>query len=539
MAQEAPINIPLKAVFVGKKAFKEADTATQKLSKSAKTLGRNLGIAFSTTAIIAYSKASVKAFVADDNAARSLSMTLKNLGLDSGGAALGVNNFISQLEKSTGVLDDELRPAMDRLLRATGSVTDSQKLLGLALDISAGTGKNLTSVSQGLQKAYLGNNASLGRLGVGLSKAELTSSSFADIQTRLTTLFAGQASSAAESYAGQLDKLTVAGNNAKEVIGKGIVQALTESSNGFGDATDEIDRYSNSISNMILETGRFFRLATKLPSFFDMVKNPIGAFDDYFNEADKIEGQRRGYNNKKLFAGKGSGYSDTISPSSALAGAATRSKFAKEKATELKLLKDKNIQTLLEAKLKKDQATLDEAKKKFDLERIGIQTALANATDEETRARLLLMLAILDENAAGITKASNNLITVQDKTAASLQALANSSVLAAGNLIAASMQVRKAADNPYASISGQVGVVTTNAFATAGTNVGGGLDALFDQKMAALLTALANATAAANSTIKVEVKTDLPSIVTVVNDAVVENQLRGNRSTGAGSLAAV
>jgi hypothetical protein len=197
MAQEADLNIKAKATFTGKKAFKEAETATQKLSKSAKTLGRNLGIAFSTTAIIAYSKASVKAFVADDNAARSLSMTLKNLGLESGGAALGVNNFISELEKSTGVLDDELRPAMDRLLRATGSVTDSQKLLGLALDISAGTGKNLTQVSQGLQKAYLGNNASLGRLGVGLSKTELTSSSFLDIQARLTTLFAGQASSAA------------------------------------------------------------------------------------------------------------------------------------------------------------------------------------------------------------------------------------------------------------------------------------------------------------------------------------------------------
>jgi hypothetical protein len=539
MAQEADLNIKAKATFTGKKAFKEAETATQKLSKSAKTLGRNLGIAFSTTAIIAYSKASVKAFVADDNAARSLSMTLKNLGLESGGAALGVNNFISELEKSTGVLDDELRPAMDRLLRATGSVTDSQKLLGLALDISAGTGKNLTQVSQGLQKAYLGNNASLGRLGVGLSKTELTSSSFLDIQARLTTLFAGQASSAAESYAGQLNKLTVAGNNAKEVIGKGIVQALTESSNGFGDATDEIDRYSNSISNMILETGRFFRLAAKLPSFFDMVKNPIGAFDDYFNEADKIEGQRRGYNNKKLFAGKGSGYADTISPSSALAGAATRSKIAKEKAAELKLLKDKNTQTILENKLKKDQATLDDAKKKFDLERIGLEAALAKETDVEMRARIKLQLAILDENAAGVKKAGDNLTAVQDKAAASLKALGESSVLAAGNLIASAMQVRAATDNPFGSLASKVGVVTTNAFATAGTNVGNGPDALLDQKWAALLAAMQKAAEALTKGNTVTVVDNTSGLITVVQDAIVQNQMQGNRSTGAGSLVIV
>lgn len=535
----ANVIIDIASEFTGKKAFKQADTATQKLSKSAKTLGRNLGIAFSTTALIAYSKASVKAFVADDNAARSLSMTLKNLGLESGGAALGVNNFISELEKSTGVLDDELRPAMDRLLRATSSVTDSQKLLGLALDISAGTGKNLTSVSQGLQKAYLGNNASLGRLGVGLSKAELTSSSFEEIQTRLTVLFAGQASSAAESYAGQLDKLTVAGNNAKEVIGKGIVQALTEAGNGFNDGADEIERYSNNISNMIVETGRFFRLAAKLPSFFDMVKNPMGAFDEYYKEADKIDNQRRAYNNKQLFSGKGSGYADTISPSSALASAAARQKAAQERAKELRLLKDKNAQTLLENKLKKEQTIVDEAKEKFDLERIGIQAALAAATDEETKARLKLMLAILDENAAGVKKAGDNLAAIQDKAGEAIKALGQSSVLAAGNMIAAAMQMRTAADNPFASISGQVGVVTTNAFATAGTNVGNGPDALYDQRMAALLAALAAATALANKPTVVKVEDNTSGLVTIVHDAVVQNQMQGNRSTGAGSLVAV
>ena len=145
------------------KGFKQADTALGKLSRSAKTLGRSLGLAFGTAALVNFGKASVKAFVADDNAARSLGITLKNLGLETGNTSIYVNDLISRLEKQTSVLDDQLRPAMDKLLRATGSVSKATTLLNLALDISAGTGKDLTTVSQGLQKAYLGNNASLGR----------------------------------------------------------------------------------------------------------------------------------------------------------------------------------------------------------------------------------------------------------------------------------------------------------------------------------------------------------------------------------------
>jgi len=236
------ILISLAAEFTGKKAFKDADSATKKLTNNVKKLAGAVGLAYGTSAIIAYSKASVKAFVQDDNAARSLGVTLKNLGLETGNTSIYINDLISRMEKQTGVLDDELRPAMDRLLRATGSITKAQDLLGLALDISAGTGKDLTSVTQALQKAYLGNTASLSKLGVGLSKAELTASSFQAIQKKLTVLFAGQASSAAASYSGQLNKLTIASNNVKEAIGAGIVDAL-------GTLSDD-DTISNLTTNM-------------------------------------------------------------------------------------------------------------------------------------------------------------------------------------------------------------------------------------------------------------------------------------------------
>jgi len=251
------------------KGFKQADTAITKLNKGTKNLARNFGLALGTAAILSFGKASVKAFAEDDKAATALGTTLKNLNLAYGSNIGTVNGFISRLELQTGVLDDELRPAMDRLLRATGDVTKSQELLGLALDIAAGTGKSLTQVSQSLQKAYLGQNQALGRLGVGLSKAELTSSSFEEIQQRLSVLFAGQATAAADTYAGSLNRLAVAGNNAKETIGKGLVDALTVASNSTStdDLIKKIDAASASIANFLRETGKFIAITKSIFKF--------------------------------------------------------------------------------------------------------------------------------------------------------------------------------------------------------------------------------------------------------------------------------
>jgi hypothetical protein len=248
--------IDIAAQFTGKPAFKKADTAVDKLNKSTQNLGRTLTRTFGTAAVLAFGRASVKAFTEDDKAATSLGQTLKNLNLAYGSNIGTVNGFISRLEQQTGVLDDELRPAMDRLLRATGSVTESQQLLGLALDIAAGTGKTVTQVSQSLQKAYLGQTQALGRLGVGLTKVELASGSFEEIQQKLTTLFAGQASAAAETYAGQLDKLTIAANNAKETIGKGLVEAIIAATGGSTvSAIGNIQKLATGIGDTVKNVG--------------------------------------------------------------------------------------------------------------------------------------------------------------------------------------------------------------------------------------------------------------------------------------------
>jgi hypothetical protein len=129
---------------------------------------------------------------------------------------------------ATGVADDELRPALGRLVRSTGDITKAQDLLATALDISAATGKPVEAVANSLSKAYDGNTAALGKLGVGLSTAELKTMSFEQVQGRLTELFGGAAARNADTYAGQIARVQVAFDEAKETLGTALLPILDQ-----------------------------------------------------------------------------------------------------------------------------------------------------------------------------------------------------------------------------------------------------------------------------------------------------------------------
>lgn len=367
------VNINIAAEFKGKKAFKEATTSTDKLTKNVKGLAKSLLAVYSAQKILSFGKQSVKAFAEDDKAARALGQTLKNLGLAYGSNAGTVNGFISRLEMQTGVLDDELRPAMDRMLRATMDVTKSQELLSLALDISAGTGKSLTQVSQSLQKAYLGQTQALGRLGVGLTKAELTSSSFEEIQARLSTLFAGQATAAADTYAGSLAKLTVAGNNAKETIGKGLVDAFVTitNSSSVDDLVTKIDRAAQSIANFVRETGEFIKITKSLFDFKNM---------SLFAPSGGLFGDGKGFGNISMtVSSQDTQRADAIAKKNAAALARLTGVQA---ANQAKILKDKR----LAAAIDKANLALNKGQDLFDLDKIQIAAALTSQAEQLGKA---------------------------------------------------------------------------------------------------------------------------------------------------------
>jgi hypothetical protein len=379
----ADVRIDIAAQFVGKKAFKEAETSTDRLTKNVKGLAKGLLAVYSAQKVLSYAKASVKAFAEDDKAAKALGTTLKNLGLAYGSNIGTVNGFISRLEMQTGVLDDELRPAMDRLLRATGDVTKSQELLGLALDIAAGTGKSVTQVSQSLQKAYLGQTQALGRLGVGLTRAELSTSTFEQIQERLSVLFAGQASAAADTYAGSLAKLTVASNNAKETIGQGLVDALMTITNS--NTTDEfiakIDKAAQSIANFVRETGEFIKITKSIFDFKNL---------SFFAPSGGLFGDGKGFGNISMtVSSQDTQRADAIARKNATA----ITKLTKEQAAaQAKILKDKR----LGAAIDKANLALNKGNELFDMDKIQIAAALTNQAEQlgkATNAAQVLQIA--------------------------------------------------------------------------------------------------------------------------------------------------
>ena len=389
------VAINIAAEFTGKKAFKQADNATQKLTRSVKTLGGAIGVAFSARAIVAYSKASINAFAADDAAAKTLTKTLSNLGL--GFADLEIKTFISDLERQSGVLDDSLRPAYQKLVTTTGDYRRSQSLLQTALDLSAQSGVDLLTVSSDLGRAFVGNTRGLLKYNLGLNKTQLAAMSFEEVLLRITKISEGQAALAADTYAGKLNKLTVASENAKEVLGGALLDAIIKLGGGDVDkTTDKIDKLSSSLSRMI-------RLATGTS---DMSIGEILRGVDYkygFIPTDKVRAPR-----SKSPAGT------YMRNQAEIKAAAEAKRIAAEQAKTQKAL----------TKAQQDAFKLAKAKAVFDLQKIQIEAALKGKISAEDEIRLKLMKAIEEENLSNIDKYQKALEKAQEKSKELADALA-------------------------------------------------------------------------------------------------------------------
>ena len=170
----------------------------------------------------------VKAAIEDEAAQVKLAGALERATGATNKQIKATEEQILKLSLATGVSDNNLRPALSRLAVATGDVNKAQDLLTTALDISAQTGKPLEAVSNALGKAYEGNTAALGKLGIGLSSAELETMSFKDVQGKLTDLFGGAAAANAQTYEGRIARLRVAFDEAKEGIGAKLLPIIED-----------------------------------------------------------------------------------------------------------------------------------------------------------------------------------------------------------------------------------------------------------------------------------------------------------------------
>ena len=366
------------------KGLKKASKQVSLFEKQTKSLQATFLKTFSALALLNYSKKAIQAFAADEAAAKALETQLKNTGYAF--SAPGIENYIAGLQNLYGVLDDQLRPAFQQLLTATGSITKSQDALEVALNVSAATGRSLTEVSAALTRGFSGNTAGLSRLGAGISKATLKSGDMNKIMAELNDKFTGQAAARLDTYAGKMGLLKVASADAAETIGKGLLDAITAlgKNNSISDTAKQIDGLATAISNLIVGLGVLGSKLSDIGSSTGLTK--VLSFLYKGTPLDLLTRAGAGARtselpaNQQRSAGRISGQQFKL-----------EDKLNKAKALELSTLLKKNA---IENK------NVEELRKKFDLERIGLTAALNQATDEETKLRLKAQLAILDNNDA-------------------------------------------------------------------------------------------------------------------------------------------
>jgi len=207
------------------KKLKAANGDVEDSAGKLEKFGKVAGAAFLAAAAAAGAYAikigvdGVKAAIADEQSQIKLASALENATGATKAQIAATEDSIDKMARATGVADDKLRPALSRLALSTGDVSKAQELLSLALDISTQTGKPLEGVANALGKAYDGNTAALGKLGIGLSSAELKAMSFTDVQTKLSDLFGGAAAKNAATFQGRMDRLKVAFDEGVEAIG--------------------------------------------------------------------------------------------------------------------------------------------------------------------------------------------------------------------------------------------------------------------------------------------------------------------------------
>lgn len=417
------INIPIFSTFKNA-GFKAAERSMLGLNRGFQRLGITIAGALSVRQITRFGKAAVQAFTQDNKAASALAQTMNNLGMAFQSPA--IEDFIKRLSQTAAVADDVLRPALGDLLRATRNLGKSQEVLNLALDISAATGKDLRTVTTALSRAYLGNNASLGRLNAGLSKAFLATASFEEVQGKLEEMFAGSSQKAAATYAGQLEKLRIASEEAKEMIGQSLVQSieLLGQSQGIDKAQKKMEGFGRATSDVILG---FSVLAKNVTGGADGKKGIFGNFVELVGDLTRVNQLLA--DTRTLAAQARVELLEPVQRQSIRAieneSAASLKRWLKEQ-NALKKIRNEQERIAKASKAAREEAErrrkilekLTKAGEILDTERANIEAALKNKSlDENERLRLELKKAILTENADEALKLSNDLEKSQNRLA--------------------------------------------------------------------------------------------------------------------------
>jgi hypothetical protein len=265
------------------KNLNKADKDVMSFGDKVSDFGKKAGLAFAAAGAAAVAYAGklaidgVKSAIEDAAAQEKLALTLRNVTGATNAQIAATEDYITQTSLAFGITDDDLRPSLERLARATGDVTKAQKLQTVAIDVAAGSGKSLEAVTNAMARAAEGNTAALGKLGIGLTSAQLKTMSMDQITAKLADTFENQAAAKADTFQGKLTRLQIAFDEGKETVGSYILTAITPMVEVIVNRViPAIADFTNNLGEKLRPVIEFLTPITNgLRSAFNSVKNSL------------------------------------------------------------------------------------------------------------------------------------------------------------------------------------------------------------------------------------------------------------------------
>jgi hypothetical protein len=409
MAAIKGLNIPITATYDGR-GVSQATTSLGALEGVAKKLVGALSI----TALAEFGKKAVAMANAQNLAFTELDNTLKNIGLGYGVSQ--VTELINKFSEATGVAKEKLIPAFQTLSVATGSLSESQSTLQTALDVSAGTGNDLVTVSDALAKAYLGNYKALGQLNAGMTAASLKGKNMQQILAQLNQTYGGAASAAAQTFAGKMQIIKNSVDEATVSIGTGLINSINNLAGNTG--VDNLSGQIKGLGDSIRYTLEGYTQALKDIANFPVIsligkglnllslglREDIQAYKDLGKSSEQKFSPLTGA--RAVQTAIDTGKAERLAKEQALQRAKAQAQITASQQKSLEL--------------QKAQAVIKGASAVTDLQNIELQAALAQSSDYNINQRLQLQEDLLNGNATAAGALAQQILATN---AAALQSL--------------------------------------------------------------------------------------------------------------------
>jgi hypothetical protein len=356
-----------------------------------------------------FAKNSIQAALAQERLDKQLQLTLRSIGQEF--ELPGVKAFIADLQRATNITEDQLVPALRQLISQTGDLQISQTLLSKALDISAGTGADLGTVLDAVNKAAIGNYKSIAALGVGFTVAEAKSMGFVKLMQSLDK-YAGSAEAQTKTFAGQLERFKISAGEAGETIGQSFLvfaSLITTGSSNLDVFSAKLDVAAEKSSNLLVGLGVSFSKGG-LNGLLDLANLNLDVLTGDFQTFQKLEKQGLKNTQERILKEKGLyGLSGSV-----LDALQNQGKSTKKQLTYAEMLKKIQADNLArERKLteeKRAQEALDKKKAQllamFDIDKINLQVALSRKLSGEDELRVKLLQKLSDGTKAAVDEAA-------------------------------------------------------------------------------------------------------------------------------------